>query len=67
VSLIYSTKKMKCSSMMVLTLAVILVMFCSKCEARKRKAGGVCGLTCYREVMMREDILIILFLQVEEV
>ena len=41
--------KMKCLPMMVLTLAVILVMFSSKSEARKRKAGRVCGLTCYRE------------------
>jgi hypothetical protein len=40
--------KMKCLPMMVLTLAVILVMFCRAGEARKRKAGRVCGLTCYR-------------------
>ena len=51
--------KMKCLPMMVLTLAVILVMFSSKSEARKRKAGRVCGLTCYREVMVREDTLLI--------
>ena len=38
-------------STMFLTLAVILVMFSNSSEARKRKAGGVCGLTCYREVM----------------
>ena len=48
VSLIYLMMKMKCLPMMVLTLAVILVMFSSKSEARKRKAGRVCGLTCYR-------------------
>merc|ERR1712106_691943 len=35
-------------SMMFLTLAVILAMLSSSSEARKRKAGSVCRLTCYR-------------------
>merc|ERR1712106_193402 len=44
VSTIYMKMKMKCLPMLFLMLAVISTVS----EARRRKPGGVCGLTCYR-------------------
>ena len=50
-------------------LTVVLVLFSSSSEARKRKPGGVCGLTCYRKVVVWKGIVanFLLYFQVEEV
>merc|ERR1711915_393640 len=45
VSSIILTLKMKC---LTLSMLVLMVTLATVTEARRRKAGGVCGLTCFR-------------------